>query len=86
MCQGECALNRVEGVSYVFQINFAVRPHKQKCMIHALMGNSGLTLSDLAVLIGLPIDKMRAVSLSEEFFNEEEALKLVQCFCMVFGE
>ena len=55
-------------------------------MIHALMNHSGLMLSDLAVLIGFSIEKMRAVFLREDFFNEEEALKLVQCFCMAFGE
>ncbi|OGO92826.1 MAG: hypothetical protein A3F10_04855 [Coxiella sp. RIFCSPHIGHO2_12_FULL_42_15] len=79
-------MNRVEGVSLVFQINFTVKPHKQKDMIHALMNHSGLMLSDLAVLIGFSIEKMRAVFLREDFFNEEEALKLVQCFCMAFGE
>ncbi|OGT50835.1 MAG: hypothetical protein A3F17_09205 [Gammaproteobacteria bacterium RIFCSPHIGHO2_12_FULL_41_15] len=54
-------MNRVEGVSLVFQINFTVKPHKQKDMIRALMNHSGLMLSDLAVLIGLSIEKMRAV-------------------------
>lgn len=79
-------MSRTEETAYTFQISFIIQPYKQKHLIRALVNNSRLTLSDFSVMLGLSIDKIKAVYSGEGFLNEKEAARVVEYFCLFFGE
>lgn len=79
-------MNVTNGITYTIPSDFVVRANKQKTLIDILLKYSQLQLEDLAKLLNISTKKMQVVVKGKSYFNKEEIEKLVQYFCICFGD
>lgn len=58
---------------------------KQHILINFLEKHSATDITGLAYLIGIPLEKLRAVQNSQDYLNQNESKKLMDYFFIWYG-
>ncbi len=78
--------NDIEKTTYIIPINMVLSPNKQCVLVDILHKYGRLEFDELATLLCISLDRLKALLKREDYFNEDEATKLVQYFCICCGE
>ncbi|MBA2711016.1 MAG: hypothetical protein H0U57_10540 [Tatlockia sp.] len=68
------------------QYNFAANKHTQKMWINALLHCTKIDINELAMILDLPVYKLRKVYQGELFIHGNEAYRLAQLFLLAFSD
>ncbi len=68
-----------------FELAFSMSKSKQRIFIDAVLKYSVLTLTDLSIVLNVPLDVIKAVRLGQQFFEGKHANHLMIVFLIFFG-
>jgi len=70
---------------YLFQVDFMLKPGKQKFLIEILVAFWGVKMASIALLLGVSQQLLEDVLCGQRYLDEKGAHGLVELFAMTCG-
>lgn len=78
-------MTEFKNLTHKTPVDFVLQENKQHMLIDFFIKNTWLGIMELALVLNIPVEKLRAVRNEMDYLNPIESKRLVEYFCMICG-